>query len=415
MIKEIPHPSPNFSDQHLARVVRFLESPIGKSEQVHIALNSRYLISEAELRERMYLSGQGTKSEEKPLPQITMTRGREAGSALEPVLLPKRLADGSTYDVVGIISVKGLGLRDLRWVAAQSHRKSSMGVVGITETMIDVNVGELLTEDGASIGDYIAILSVPKEVFFQHFEDSETGGSGGKTYAAHLRKFWQNDAEYRNRDFIHGIARITDPERLDVRTFIDPVLLLRSASWLQAELSANGIDKFCEYYCLPPGYADHLQYMLPQEGELREDIQLEQNVAHIVSAQARLLAYIITRNYAVALRNGINTSFSYKDIGNLGKLHDFPLAMNKYATTQDTHTREEADAYVRMTTYSFEQLVTGVFFNNGVQSYLTHHSFVAMCSHLSKHYQVVIDAENMIELAESLHKPRQSSFVIELG
>ncbi len=415
MIKEIPHPSPNFSDQHLARVVRFLESPIGKSEQVHIALNARYLISEAELRERMYVSGQGTKSEEKPLPQITMTRGREAGSALEPVLLPKRLADGSTYHVVGIISVKGLGLRDLRWVAAQSHRKSSMGVVGITEAMIDVNVGELLTEDGAVVGDYIALLSVPKEVFFQHFEDAETGGSGGRTYAAHLRRFWRNDAEYRNRDFIHGIVRITDPERLDVRTFINPVLLLRSAAWLQAEMSANGKARFCEYYSLPLAYADHLQHRLPHESELGESSQSHHQVPETLSAQARLLAFIITRNYAVALRNGINTSFSYKDIGNLGKLHDFPLAMNKYATTQDTHTREEADAYVRMTTYSFEQLVTGVFFNSGAQSYLTHDSFVAMCSHLNKHYQVKIDAENMIELAESLHKLRQSSFVIELG
>jgi|GEM_PF-3516073 len=415
MIKDVlPHPSPEITNRHFAKVVKFSESPIGKSSETIIQRNPRYQISEAELRERMYLSGDGTSSVEKPLPQIYLSRGREAAAASEPVLLPKQLQDGSTYQVIGIIGVKALGLRDLHSTAGQDYRKSSLGVAGVTETTIDMNIGDFLSEDGASVGDFIALLSIPKEVFFQHFEDPKIGGSGGKLYADHLREAWAADEEYKSRDYIDGLVRITDPERLDYRTFTNPYLLLSSALWLQAEMKANGKEKFREYYDLPEGYADHLDGQIRLDQDKLENVGSHPDEQAIVQAQARLLAFIITRNYAIALQQSVNTSFSNKDIGNLGKLHDFLLAMNQLVPGKKEEGGMIVDPELPMTNYSFSQLAMDMFLDVKGGSYLNPTEFVSMCEYLSDKFEVAIDGQKLIDERRKKDEAPPSPFNIEL-
>ncbi len=415
MIEDVlPHPTPEISNRHPARVVRFIESPIGISSETEVSLNPRYVISEEELRQKMYLSGEGESSTVEPFPRIPLSRGRESGSSLEPILVPKKLSDGSTYQVVGVIGLKALGLRELGSTTSQDYRSSSLGVVGVTEAMIDVNVGDFLSEDGASVGDYLAVVSTPKEVFLSHFEDPKIGGEGGALYAKHLRDAWSADDEYKDRKYIDGIARITDPERLDYRTFTNPYLLLSSALWLQKELQANGEEKFVEYYNLPVGYADHLKGVIEFDKDKLEDLDNNQDLGKTIQSHARLLTYIITRNYAIALKSGVNTSFSNKDIGNLGKLHDFPLAMNHLVESSEKSGEMVVDPTLPMTRKSFSDLAIDMFLDKKGGSFLEHDDFIKMCDFLSDKYGVAIDGRALVEERETKDKQSGGGFAFNL-
>jgi hypothetical protein len=304
-------------------------------------------------------------------------------------------------------AIKGLGISNLSRLESKRPYGSSMGVLGATEAAVDIGISEVLSDEGANVGDYLALISVPRVAFLQHYKDPRTGGETGKAYAEHLIQNWKNDPEYIGRKYIDGMVRLTDPERLHSSTFESPERLLNSARWLQAEYRANSKDDFDAYYQLPSALSAHLEYTLGLTQEEINDPANQKKVENLAKAQARLLAYIIMRNYVIAIKNEIDTSFSQKDIGNLGKLHDFPIAFDRVVEVtkwkgkglldRKKEVTYKVDPSLSMTRSSFDTLVSFVLFSGGTGSFLSEKSFLQMGEHLNRIHGVNENWQAMLE------------------
>lgn len=295
--------------------VPFELSPIASHPDTSIILNQKYFAQDEDpqhLLQHIWVPGYGTYAE-----QVTFfgvepgTRGRELGNAANPVFIKDRRTG---YYTLGILTLKAAGMRNLTTAPGEileMQKPASAGVSGIDEVFKDAGYGDVLYDEGASIGNTVALISTSKEAFLTHYRSPNHGGLAGGEYARLVTEAWKNDHEY--RPSINMQIRLTDPERIGFGFFTEERHMWTSAEWMQVELKANSQERFDARYGIPPGWSDHL-LSVTRSPEVAAD-------------QARLLSYIIIRNYALAARLNINTSFKLKEHGSLGKLHDFSPAI----------------------------------------------------------------------------------------
>jgi hypothetical protein len=290
----------------------------GIADQVEIKVNPTYQLNQEELREIVLLPvSDGYGREVVFFGTEYATRGREIGDAQEPVAI----RDQNEYETVGVVSVKGAGLREPGNTSDHTYAGSA-GILGVDEATLDSGFGNLLRQEGGNIGDTIGFIRIPPDVFLQ-FHDSH----GSKDYADVLRS---NGVE--ERDIIPAIIRLTDPERLD-QVFSNLTSTQISAYWMLAELELNGAEKYADRYDLPPEYIDHLKKI--GTGEFTQEDAKD---------HSKLLLWMIIRNYVICKRLGLEAEFSTTQIGNLGKLHDFPAAVDRVVShNPDDQTETEED------------------------------------------------------------------------
>ncbi len=248
------------------------------------------------------------------------SRGREIGDSRHAV----EIEDINGYKTIGIVTVKGVGLRDPLNEGDYTYGGSA-GLLGIDETTIDAGMGNFLRECGADIGDSIGLLRLPTKEFLQFLE-----AHGATEYASVLRK-----NEFEQRDVVPAMVRLSDPERLgDV--FESKQSMHTSAMWMAAELTSNGKASFIARYDVPEEYLTQL-----------ENLTTETFTDAAAQNHARLLTWLIARNYAICLKNKVSADFSERQIGNLGKLHDFAATLDQ----------PEADGVNQSTTSTFTTLL----------------------------------------------------------
>lgn len=294
------------------RAVRFETSPLATHPDTQVLLNDKFDLSRnpAELLQYLWMPGYGEWSEKIPFfGSGPGTRGREIGDAGYPFFITNK---STGYQDLGILTLKAGGMRWLDKaipeIEGMTH-PASAGVSGINESLRDIGFGDMLDDEGAVVGNTVAIIRTSKEAYLQHYEAGHLVGEHGQAYAAKMRQSWEDDHEY--RPSINMQIRHTDPERMAFGFFTQPPLLITSADWMKVELAHNSTPLFVEHYDLPSGYVDHL--LQPVDD------------AQYACGQARLLAYTLIRNFALAKRLQLDASFKLKEMGNLGKLHDFSV------------------------------------------------------------------------------------------
>lgn len=416
------HPTEAFSRRTESPMIPFENSPIARSVQTEYISNPTYGIEKDGLYRILYLPAgknvvtEGGITRMVPLPVAPLSRGREYGSSLEPVLIESKLGLNKGYKTLGIITLKGMGLRFLEHALSHSYRTGSSGVLGIEESQLDANMGDILFQEGASVGNAIGIIVTSKEAFLEHFEDPKIGGEEGKQYARLMREAWEDEEkEYKKdpdgnidqyRPSIPAIARITDPERLDPRTFGDvnkliPIALLTSsAKWLQMEYKINGKEEFLKRYQLPESYIGHLELEITDPYEIDQGKEASERDIQIAKSHAKLLTYMIARNYAICLREGVDTSFAQKDIGNLGKLHDFPLSLNFLVKGESGDM--VVDPELPLLKNSFKTLVNDIFLREG--SLISRNEMAEVLDEVSKRTGVKIETSEIIEEPSQMKK-----------
>ena len=313
----------------------FADSPISEYLERHPSsynINPIYGINLSDILRHMRLAGSGAKSTFSVFPgseHVAMSRGRETGDANQPVFIPEK-APVAEYYTLGILSVKALGLRDLSRAHVDSDlsaHKGDTGIASVSEIMIDANIGDLLVSAGAVVGNAVAVIRLPVEVFLAHYQDPQLGGEEGLHYANSLIAQWGDNPPIN----IPAMIRITDPLRLHHATFSTPYLLYQSSRWIQAELAHNGLEKFSTRYNIPDKYLTFLLDGSMDNADITNETTAESaNTKTVAFAKsgARLLSYVICRNYVICLREHIDASFDPKDIGNCGRLHDFAISLD---------------------------------------------------------------------------------------
>lgn len=305
-IKELDTSSlPTTLDQTTS-VVPFRE--IGTMEGISMEVNRFYQIGAKELANHLYLPvkrGRGTEvvfSGSK-----YNTRGREVGDIGKPVVIQ----DKNGYQTVGIITSKGSGLRNPEESGDLVYHKGSAGLLGIEEATLDAGFGNILRENGANIGDCLAIIRIPPTMFMDFLLRS-----GADEYAKVLKS-----NGFEERTLIPVIVRLTDPERLeDVFNNLRNTLI--SALWMGAEYRINGKERYLQRYQLPENYTTHLK-------DLSESTFGDNEAKN----HAKLLLFMIIRDYVISEQLHLNVDFSERQIGNMGKLHDFSTVLDLETTT----------------------------------------------------------------------------------
>ncbi len=291
---------------------------------IEININPGYTITQEDLLDYLFIAGNPETTQLYSLPKTILSRGRETGRTDKAVIL----SDKSGYGHVGCLLTKGLSLRwllDAQYFKAKTKDPNPIipGLTLFDEMFLETYIGDTLEDMGAHIGITIATLKISFRDLKQMYSSQ---GVLGQRYAEILSNV-MSAKHLIDDDLVCASVRLTDPTRIDCEYFAffdeDGKLLpesfdqmVSSYLWLKEEFEFNQYEKFKDKFNVPEQYIRHFQ-------KPTDKISTNDMIEH-----AKFLLFVISRNFAQVMKTPFDAWFDQKDIGNLGRLHDFAISLD---------------------------------------------------------------------------------------